>query len=986
MTTVATLIPVVKKDAEEFSKVIANKRTFSRKLLTNVSLGGRIELNLRKVVNFPQHAKHSLTLTLRKGTVIRFLIIFITYIYVFQSTAIAQVEKPVKVPSEVLPVKNDTVLTKKRLLLLDTAKAKGDTTKIKKDSAKVAQKGDIETTIVYSAEDSIVSELGRKIVKLYGNAKVTYGTISMDAEEIVIDYEKSTVTASGKIDSTGRMIGFPIFKDGGSEYETKGMVYNFKNKKAKITEVVTKQDQGFMHGETVFKNSKNELFTIGNAYTTCDLADPHFRIISRKAKAIPGDKIVTGPFYLEFNHVPTPLGFAFGMFPSQRKSSSGIIVPAYGEESVRGFFLRRGGYYFDINEYVKLSLTADLYSKGSSGLYINTTYLSRYKYSGSFNFSYNKNNTSTKIESPTIAKDFSLTWSHAPKTKGTTRFAASVNLATSTNSTNNYLGAGQTNIASVQNSNVQQKATSNISISKSFPGTPFALAMNLRHNQDFKTRLVNLSLPDISFNVNNVYPFKSSPYKILQNLQFKYTMNAVNQISNDLGNIAKNTDGTLKDSVAAFNTQNLPVFFRNASKGIRSVIPISTSFKVFKFFTITASGTYTNLAYFDKLVWGSASSGPLSLGTQAVKKDTLHQFNTEGYYNLSMSVTTRIYGMHLAKSKTSRIRAIRHLITPNVGLSYSPDFSAAKYGYYQHVGLTDATGKPTVSLQSVHAGFIYGQAPIGRSGSLSFGLGNTLEMKVRNPKDTVDKKISLLNNMSLSSSYNFLADSFKLAPISISANSNILDNKINMNVSSTLDPYQYWNVKNGINTVTDQQQYTVLRVSRYAWNQGNIGRITSASLALSTNLNPKGQKKDSDTREQIGKANASQADKDYLLKNPGSYVDFKIPWNLRLMYNISYSRTTGAAIITQAARFSGDVSLSEKWKITYSSGYDFANHAFTQTTLGLTRDLHCWQMTLNWVPFGRFQSYTFNIGIKSSLLKDLKLNRVRSFQDSQAGF
>ncbi len=935
-------------------------------------------------MNFSQHAKYPLTLTLRKGIVARFLLIFSVAAF-FQLSVFAQVEKQVKGPTQPLPSRNNTLLRKKKLAVTDTSKLKSDTTKVRKDSTKAAQKGDIESTIVYSAEDSIVSELGKKIVRLYGNAKVTYGSISLDAEEIVIDYEKSTITANGKKDSTGRLVGFPIFKDGGNEYETKGMVYNFKNKKAKITEVVTKQDASFIHGETVFKNAKNELFTIGNAYTTCDLADPHFRIISRKAKAITGDKIVSGPFYMEFNHVPTPLGFAFGLFPSQRKSSSGIIVPAYGEESIRGFFLRRGGYYFDINDYVKLSLTADLYSKGSSGLYINTTYISRYKYSGSLNFSYNNNNVSTNIESPNRTKDFSLTWSHAPKTKGTTRFAASINAATSTNSTNNYLGVAQTNTASVVNSNVQQKASSNISLSKSFPGTPFSMAMNLRHNQDFKSRLVGLSLPDISLNVNNIYPFKSSKLQILQNLQFKYNMNGVNQITNDLGFIAKNADGTLRDSIGAFNFQNLPLYFRNASKGIRHVIPISTSFKAFKYFTITAGGNYTELWYFEKLGWTASSPGPLTLGTQAIKKDTLHLFSREAFYSLSLSLTTRIYGMYLAKNKASRIRAIRHLVTPNIGLSYSPDFSDPKYGYYQRVGLTDANGRPTVSLQSVHAGFVYGQAPIGKSGSLNFGIGNTLEMKVRNKKDTVDKKISLLNNMSLSSSYNFLADSFKLAPIGISANSNILDNKININASGTLDPYQYWNVRNGVDA-QDRPLYTELRVSRYSWNAGNLGRITSATIALSTNINPKGQKKDSDLREKIGKANATQADKDFLLRNPGTYVDFSIPWNLRLSYNVSYSRTIGPGTITQAATFSGDVSLSEKWKVTYNSGYDFKNNVITQTSFGLNRDLHCWQMSLNWVPFGRFQSYTFNIGIKSSLLKDLKLNRIRSFQDSNAGF
>jgi hypothetical protein len=916
----------------------------------------RIEITLRKVVNFLQHGKHLLTST-GKDVVARF-IVFLVVFALFQ-----QVHAQVKPEKKPLPT--------------DSTKAKQDSTKTKK--------GDIESTIVYSAEDSIISELTTKIVKLYGNAKVTYGQINLDAEEIIIDYEKSTITANGKRDSTGKLVGFPVFKDGNETYETKGMVYNFKTKKASITEVVTKQGEQIMHGQKVFKNEKNEIYTINNGFTTCDLADPHYRIVSKRAKAITGDKMISGPFYMEFNHVPTPLGFAFGMFPSQKQSQSGIIVPTYGEEQTRGFFLRRAGYYFHVNDYFDLTLTADVYAKGSTALYLNSNYISRYKYSGTVAFSFSNNNYSASIEKQDIRKDFSLTWSHAPRSKGTARFAASVNAATSTNNTNNLLGMGQTNLAMIQNSNMQRKASSNISFSKSFPGTPVSLAMNMRHSQDFSTRRVDLSLPDLSLNVNNIYPFKKAQARILQNFQFKYTMNATNQINNDLGLIAKNTDGSLRDSIGAFNTQNLPIYFQNANKGARHQIPFSTSFKILKFFTITASASYNELWYFDKIVWGTAPANNLTLGTQAIKLATVHQFNRESFYNLSMGFTSRIYGTHLAKRPTARIRAIRHLITPNVGFSYSPDFSDPKYGYYQKIGLTDGNGKPYTVLKSIHEGYIYGTAPSGRSESMSIGIGNTVEMKVRKPKDTVDRKVSLLNNLSLGTSYNFLADSFKLAPISLTANSNILDNKVNINLGATLDPYQYRNGRTGIDT-HDQPIYSHVRVSRYAWDAGQIGRITNANLAFSTNLSKKGKKKDAEDREKIGKSNATQADKDYLMKHPDMYVDFTVPWNLRLSYNVSYSRSTGNALITQSANFSGDVSLSEKWKITYSAGYDFVQRQITMTTLGLSRDLHCWQMNLSWIPFGKFQSYTFNIGIKSSLLRDLKLNRTRSFTDSQNGY
>ncbi len=908
----------------------------------------RIEITLRKVVNFSQHAKYPLPLNRSTGA---FLPLLFTVIL---------------------------------LLAFGAARAQGDTTRVKKDSVKTQPEGDIKSSIAYSADDSINTSIDRKIIKLYGNAKVKYGDIELEAEHIVIDYDASTITANGKRDSTGQLVGFPIFRQGQGEYETKGMVYNFKTKKASITEVVTKEGEGFIHGQKIYKNNKNEMFTVGNAYTTCDLAQPHFRIISKKAKAIPGDKTVSGPFYMEFNGVPTPLGFAFGIFPSPRSSASGIIVPAYGEERVRGFFLRGGGYYFDINDYIKLTLTGDIYSKGSTALYLRTNYISRYKYTGSVNFSFTNNITGANIENPTIAKDFSLVWSHAPKTKGTSRFSASVNAATGTYISNNFVGlnpATTTGGATRPFDQNTQKMSSNISFSKTFPGTPLSLGINMRHNQDLKTGKLDMSLPDISFNVNNIYPFKKSQSMVLQNLSVKYTLNATNQITNDLGNIAVNSDGSTRDSIASFNGQNIPLFLKNAKKGIRTNIPLSTSFKIMKYFTVTTGATVDQLFYFDKLNWTAYGRNALNLGSRAVVKDTVHQFNMITNFGLNVGMTTRIYGMYLAKNKNARIRAIRHLVSPTIGFNYTPNFGDPRYGYYQSVGLTDAKGKPYTVQKSIHDGFIYGSSKTGASESLSFGIGNTLEMKVRGAKDTVDKKISILNNLSISSGYNFLADSFKLAPISMSANSNILNNKININANASLDPYQYWQVVSSIDEKTGIV-YREQRVSRYAWNAGKLGRVTSASLNFSTNLNPKGQKKDADTRSKIGNSNASQADKNYLLQHPDTYVDFNIPWNLRLSYNINYSHTSAVPAVTQSLTMSGDVSLSQKWKVTFNGGFDFQQNQFTTTNFAINRDLHCWQVSLSWVPFGPFQSYMFNIGIKSSLLKDLKLNRTRSFFDT----
>lgn len=934
-------------------------------------------ITLCKVVNFSLKAK-PLTFNSEPGPVLRLPFVFVIILFFSATDGYGQVEKPVRPPARGIPVRPDT------LRRPDSLSNKKDTLNLKADSLKVPPKGDIETTIVYSARDSINSSLDQKIVRLYGEAKVRYGIIELQAEEIVIDYDKSTITAQSRMDTTGRRVGYPIFINGEEKYETKDMVYNFKSKKAKITEVVTKQGDGFIHGALVFKNEKDELLSINNAYTTCDLREPHFRIISKKSKAIPHDKIVSGPFYMEFNGVPTPLGFAFGIFPSPRKSSSGIIVPSYGEERRRGFFLRHGGYFFDINEYINLTLTGDLYSKGGSSVSASSVYNKRYRYTGSFNFSFSNNVNTDNIESPTKSKDFRLTWSHTPQTKGTGRFSASVNAATTTYNVNNFLGVGGVNRALFDQTT--QTMSSNVNYSKTFPGTPFSLGVNLRHSQNLTTKQVDLPMPDVSFNVNNIYPFKRvEKSMVLQNLNVRYTMNGTNQITNNLGPIAFDENGVARDSIAPFNFDNLPLFLRNSKKGIRHSIPISTSFKILKFFTLSPSINYDERWYFDKLNWSYYEDD----STQRFTSEKIQEFNRVFNYSGGVSMTTRIYGMYLSKNPNAKLKAIRHVVNPTVGYSFQPDFSDPKYGYYQRFTTTDNLGRQTDVLKARHEGYVYGTAPSGRSSALNMSINNNIEMKVRTAKDTVDRKIALFNTLSVGTSYNFLADSFNLAPLAIAANTNILQDKINLNFSATLDPYEYRTIITGYDNeggVADPRYTAVVaerRFSRLVWNDGKLGRITRANFAFSTNLNPKGQKSDTETREKISNSPLPEPDKQFLLQNPDLYVDFSVPWNLRISYNVDYTHGENQnPLITQAIRFSGDLSLTEKWKITYNSGYDFQSKEFTQTQFSINRDLHCWQMSLGWTPFGRYQSYNFSIGVKSTLLRDLKIDRNRSFFDN----
>ncbi len=916
-------------------------------------------ITLRKFVKFSLKGKN---LIIRSG--VRYFFILFPFLLLVTLRSYAQVESQVKPPGE-LPFKSDTTVVSADSIPApaDSIPSPADTTKLAiKDSAGTS-KSDIETTINYSARDSIRASIDGKKIWLYGQASITYGTIKLNAEEIEIDYAKNTLTAVGKRDSTGQILGYPVFQNGGELYETNDIIYNFKTGHAKISQVRTKQGEGIMSVQYAFKNEKNELFSRNNTYTTCDMEHPHFLIRSTKSKAIPGDKIISGPFYMEFNDIPLPIGFLFGMFPSKRESASGIIFPSYGEERRRGFNLRNFGYFFDINEYVKLALTGDIYSKGGHSVYLNSNYMKRYKYNGSVNFSYTYTKTSDKIEAPVESNDYRVMWSHSPKSKGNSRFSASVNAATSTYNQNNNLNYGyNTNINSTGLSNISAKLSSTVSYSKKFAGTPFSLGINGSINQDLQTKLVDMPFPNLTLNMTNQYPFQRKGGKIgpLDNFSVGYSMAATNRITNNIGRVSPEAT---RDSIAPFTIDNLPYFLDHARKGIRHSIPISTSNKLLRYLTLSPSVNYDERWYFEKLDWSYEDRN----GKQILVADTTKGFNRIANYSFSAGLTTRLYGTYFFKR--GNVKAIRHVVNPSVSIGYTPDFTGPDLGYFQK--FTDVSGREF--YKSRHEGFVYGGSTYGKSGSIGFGIGNNLEMKVRTLKDSIARKVMLLNNLSINSSYNLMADSFNLAPFSISANSNILDNLININMSASLDPYTYLNDAEGIER----------RIDEYALNAGKLGRITSATLALSSNFNPKAREQEQKSREKIAQSDLSSADKEFLIRNPEAYIDFEIPWSLRMGYNLSYSHPVNRdPSVTQTVQFSGDLALSEKWKVNFESGYHFESKEFTQTTITVARDLHCWTMRFWWVPFGRFQSYNFTINVKSSLLQDLKLERRKPFFDS----
>jgi len=844
-----------------------------------------------------------------------------------------------------------------------------DTLLNKSDTIKAVPRGDIETTINYSARDSIRASVDGKMIWLYGNAKIVYGEIELEAEEITIDYGQNTLTANGIRDSLGQRVGYPVFKNGAEVYETKDIIYNFKTRRARISEVVTQQGEGVMHSGEAYKNEKNEILSRNNSYTTCTLEHPHFAIRSTKIKAIPDDKIVSGPFFLEFNDIPLPAAFLFGMFPAKQESTSGIIFPSFGEEKRRGFNLRGGGYFFDISDYIKLALTGDIYSRGGHAVYANSSYVKRYAYNGTVNFAYSKNpDGDDRIETESNTTDFRLTWSHSPQSKGTGRFAASVNAATATfNKNNNLMSGASGDLYSSNLNNITAKLSSNVSYSKRFSGTPFSMGMNISHSQDLQTRVVDLQLPSLSVNMTNIYPFQSKTGEAgpLDNLSLSYTMNASNRITNRLGRLTANA---VQDSIAPFTLSNLGRFMENGKKGVRHSIPVSFSFKALRFFTLSPSFSYEERWYGEKVqwLWNKADS---TLTQGGIVKD----FTRVANYNMSVGLNTRLYGMYIVKNPNRKVKAIRHVVNPNISYNYTPDFTRNENYFFEYVDKSKRT-----LYRSLHEGSVYGGSGTGKSSSISFGVGNNVEMKVKSEDDSVARKVMLLNNLSINSSYNFQADSFNLANFSISANTNILDNLINMNVSATLDPYY-------ISSTPDLERGTVFerKENSLAWSRGSVGRITNVTLNLSTNLNPKGRSKETSSREKISKSDLPEQEKEFLLQNPDTYIDFDIPWNVNLGFNMRYSNPLNAKPkFVQTLQASGDLSVSEKWKITYNTGYDFESKAFTQTNVGISRDLHCWTMNVNWVPFGRFQSYYFVIAVKASILQDLKMERRKPWFDN----
>jgi lipopolysaccharide assembly outer membrane protein LptD (OstA) len=817
----------------------------------------------------------------------------------------------------------------------------------------------IDYDIVYNAEDSISKSLDGGVIELYNTAVIEYGEMKIEAGYMRIEFEKSEIYATGLLDSTGKMTQKPIFTEKGKSYRSDDMRYNFESGKARINKMITQEGEGFLHGEKIKKTGSSAFYVQDASYTTCSHEHPHFAIHTPKAKVIPGEKVVTQFAYLELLGIPTPLMLPFGFFPTTETRKSGIIIPSYGSSQFRGYFLQNGGFYWAANDYFDLTLTGDIYTKGGFGLQAASSYKKRYKYSGNLNARYNL----LQFGEPEFAtyvggafdnrSDFNISWSHQQDAKANPfyRFSANVNIAT----TQFY------QVTSINPDQVlQNRLNSSISFSKRWADKPFNLNIALNHSQNNQSKDLTLTLPQVNFSVNRFFPFKkeggiSGKKKWYEEIGVSYTANAKNQIQTRM---------------------DKPVFtetvFRDSSRmGIQHSVPIAANYKVFKFFVFNPSINFTERWYPNKLDYGFNEE----TNRQEVI-DTVSGFFTNRDFSASADLSTKIYGLWRYKGF---LKAIRHVMTPRIGLSYRPDFSDPLWGFYEEVQ-SDTLGNTT--LVNPFSRGVYGSASAGRQGNINFGVQNTLEAKIRSKDDSTGlKKIKILERLSLNGSYNMAAEQFKMSNVSLAASSTIFNNLINVNYNATLDPYSF---------DADQNR----RVDKFNINQGGgLFRITNQRFTLGTRFDGKRFKKDkkegeetksneeeSRQAEQASALGITEGDIDYY-RLPG-YVDFEVPWSVSLNYNLSYSKPGIAeANINQSVSISSNIDLSKGWKIGFRTGYDLKANDFTFTTFDFHRDLHCWDLSCSWVPFGFQQSYMLTIRVKSSILSDLKLQRNRGVGD-----
>lgn len=831
------------------------------------------------------------------------------------------------------------------------------------DTVRRAKKAGLDKPISGKASDSLYYDLRNKMVYIYEQGDVSYGDMNLKADFMNINLDNKNIYAYGKADTVdgAPVMTRPVFTQGTTTLNMDTITYNIESQRAKIKSIATQQGDGWLVGTSVKKMEDNTINIEGGMYTTCDQTDhPHFYLAMTKAKVIPGKKAITGPAYLVMEDVPIYfLGVPEGFFPLNTGPKSGILMPTYGEEATRGFYIRGLGYYFTLSEHMDLALTGGIYTLGSWEANVRSRYIKRYKYSGNLNFDFSSVKSGDKGDADYIKQNtFKLQWTHSQDAKANpgSTFSASVNLASSGYSKYS---------ANTLNDMLSTQTNSSISYSKNWAGTPFSLSMNMAVSQNSQTKAISVTLPTVSFNVSRFYPFKRA-VKIGKDRWYE--------------KISMSYSGKLTNSVSAtesdiFSRQTLD----NMRNGVQHTIPVQASFNVLNYINITPSFNYNERWYFKKVdrQWNPETN-------TAEELDPQYGFYRLYDYTTALSFSTTLYGMWQVreKYKNFKLQAIRHTFSPSISFSYAPDFSNQKYGYFKTVQ-SDSTGRTTV--YSPFADNAYGTPSQGRSMAMSFSLSQSLEAKVLSKRDSTGiKKISLIDDFSISGSYNFLADSMKLSNISLSLRSTF-SGKIGINLRATLDPYE----------VSPEG----IRYNKLTWRRGNLGRIINTGWSFGYSF------KSRDNTKQPAINDINSVPPEYM--NPfydpygtmdpvlrrqymaNAYYDFSLPWNIGFNYAVNYSvsyvnnGTTGIRRnITQTIGFNGSITFSPKMAATFSGGYDIATNKLTTSSISITRDLHCWQMSFSWIPFGYYKSWSFHIGVKAASLQDLKYDKSQSMYDN----
>lgn len=828
---------------------------------------------------------------------------------------------------------------------------------------------DLEAVVNFSAKDSLVLSGGNSAF-LFGNSTVEYQDFKLNSAEIRMDLDSSTVYAQGIVDSLGVVTEAPIFKDKSGEYESETMKYNFKTQRGYITGVITEQEGGYLTGGQAKRNEDGSFYVQNGRYTTCDDHDhPHFYFQLTKAKVRPQKDVVTGPGYMVLMDVPLPLALPFGYFPFSKKYSSGILFPTVGDDYNRGFYLRDGGYYFAINDNVDLALRGEIYTKGSWGISAHSSYVKRYKFRGSFDISFLTTVTGDKGTADySRMKNFQVVWSHSMDAKANPNlsFSASVNFATSgysRNDLNSYYN----------NSFTENTKSSTVNLTYRFPGTKWSISTTANIAQRSQDSTLAVSFPNLNVSMSQLSPFKRKKAVGGEKWYEKIKMSYSGQFQNSL------TSG--QDE---FFKKNIIKDWKN---GMKHSVPISATFSLFKYINISPSITLNDRMYTSKIKrqWDTQASREI--------QDTTYGFYNIFDFNMSMALDTKLYGFWKpAKFMGDKIQMVRHVLTPTVSFSWNPDFGSPGWGYYNYYLMTDQTGNVTRRDYSYFSHGIFGVPGRGKSGAINVSLANNLEMKVKSDADTTGfKKISLIENLSLSESYNFAADSLRLSPLQANITLRLVKN-FNLNLNTTWDPYVYRPNASG----------TPVQINKYRWECGQgFMKLSSFGTSFSYTFNNdtfKKKSKDDNKKD----PNADEEDEDELTEHESfsdmasrkrskeatkkdgesdsdGYAKWQFPWSLTLNYSVSYGygsydykKLDYKGRWTQNLSISGNVRPTPNWNFSFSASYNFQMHKLAYMNCSISRDIHCFTMSASFVPVGPYKSYNFHIAVKSSLLKDLK--------------